>query len=152
MTNQVTSTVFFKKKKTHFSSLLVTIAASSGLSSDEIDRMVQEAEKNAEADRARRDTIEMANRAESTMSETEKAMDDFKDQIDSAEADRLKSQIASLREQTVKAQAGDADIKPEDLKAKIDELQTSSLKLFEMVYKNRANQSDQGNTDGHPQQ
>lgn len=114
--------------------------------------MVQEAEKNAEADRARRDTIEMANRAESTMSETEKAMDDFKDQIDSAEADRLKSQIASLREQTVKAQAGDSDIKPEDLKAKIDELQTSSLKLFEMVYKNRANQSDQGSTDGHPQQ
>ncbi|KAL4206391.1 hsp7-like protein [Rhizopus microsporus] len=127
----------------------ITIAASSGLSSDEIERMVQEAEKNAEADRARRDTIEMANRAESAMSETEKAMEDFKDQIDQTEANKLKGMIASLREQTTKAQAGDTDIKAEDLKAKVDELQSSSLKLFEMVYKNRA---QQGDNNSNPQQ
>lgn len=111
--------------------------------------MVQEAEKNAEADRARRDTIEMANHAESAMSETEKAMEDFKDQIDQTEANKLKGMIASLREQTTKAQAGDTGIKAEDLKAKVDELQTSSLKLFEMVYKNRAHQGD---NNSNPQQ
>jgi molecular chaperone DnaK len=124
------------------------------LSSDEIENMIQEAEKNAESDRARRDTIEMANRAESVMSETEKAMEEFKEQVDKSEAEKLKHQIESLRAETVKAQGGDADIKPEDLKSKIDELQQSSLKLFEMVYKNRAQQhDDNNNTDGgKPQQ
>ncbi|KAI9271086.1 hsp7-like protein [Helicostylum pulchrum] len=133
----------------------ITIAASSGLSSDEIEKMVQEAEKNAEADRAKRDTIEMANRAESVMSETEKAMEDFKEQVDKSEAENLKKQIEALRAETLKAQAGDADIQPEAIKEKIDELQKSSLKLFEMVYKNRAQQNDGGNNtgnDNNPQQ
>lgn len=122
----------------------MTIAASSGLSSDEIENMIQQAEANAEADRARRDTIEMANRADSVMSETEKAMDDFKEQLDKAEADALKEKITALRGEALKAQAGEANINPEDLKAKIDDLQSSSLKLFEMVYKNRAAQNDTG--------
>jgi len=133
----------------------ITIAASSGLSSDEIERMVEEAEKNAESDRKRRDTIEMANRAESAMSETEKAMEDFKDQIDKAEAARLKEQIDALRQETVKAQAGDVDVNPDELKQKIDTLQSSSLKLFEMVYKNRAQQNSGGdntNDDNKTQQ
>ncbi|KAI8073991.1 hsp7-like protein [Gongronella butleri] len=120
----------------------MTIAASSGLSNDEIENMIQQAEANAEADRARRDTIEMANRADSVMSETEKAMDDFKEQLDKAEADKLREQITALRAEAVKAQAGETDVNPEQLKAKIDELQQSSLKLFEMVYKNRAQQSE----------
>ncbi|GAA5814864.1 Stress-70 protein, mitochondrial [Mucor flavus] len=132
----------------------ITIAASSGLSSDEIEKMVQEAEKNAEADRARRDTIEMANRAESVMSETEKAMEDFKEQVDKSEAENLKKQIEALRAETLKAQAGETDIQPEVIKEKIDELQKSSLKLFEMVYKNRAQQNDGGNNtdNNNPQQ
>ncbi|CEP19863.1 hypothetical protein [Parasitella parasitica] len=133
----------------------ITIAASSGLSNDEIENMIQEAEKNAEADRARRDTIEIANRAESVMSETEKAMEDFKEQVDKAEAEKLKQQIESLRAETVKAQGGDESVKPDDIKAKIDELQSSSLKLFEMVYKNRAQQQDGGNdpnASNNPQQ
>lgn len=134
--------------------MLVTIAASSGLSNDEIENMIQEAEKNAEADRARRDTIEMANRAESVMSETEKAMEDFKEQVDKSEAEKLKQQIDALRAETVKAQGGDESVKPDDIKAKIDELQSSSLKLFEMVYKNRAQQQDGGNdpNSSNPQQ
>lgn len=120
----------------------MTIAASSGLSNDEIENMIQQAEANAEADKARRDTIEMANRADSVMSETEKAMDDFKEQLDSAEADKLKEKITALRGEALKAQSGDAAVNPEDLKAKIDDLQSSSLKLFEMVYKNRASQNE----------
>jgi molecular chaperone DnaK len=143
-----------KKRMVTNYNLLVTIAASSGLSSDEIEKMVEEAEKNAESDRARRETIEMANRAESVMGETEKAMEDFKDQVDKSEAEKLKQQIESLRAETVKAQGGDTDIRPEDLKSKIDELQQSSLKLFEMVYKNRAQQQDDSNNtdDGKTQQ
>jgi molecular chaperone DnaK len=127
----------------------VTIAASSGLSNDEIENMIQQAEANAEADRARRDTIEMANRADSVMTETEKAMDDFKDQLDNAEAEKLREKITNLRGEAVKAQSGDVDVNPEELKAKIDDLQSSSLKLFELVYKNRAAQNDNTGSDNN---
>lgn len=113
----------------------MTIAASSGLSEEEIENMVKQAEMNAEQDRQRRDTIEMANRADSVVGDTEKALNDFKDQLDSAEAEKLRNQLQTLREEAAKAQSGDAAVNPEELKAKIDELQQSSLKLFEMVYK-----------------
>ncbi|ORX54612.1 hsp7-like protein [Hesseltinella vesiculosa] len=122
----------------------MTIAASSGLSESEIEAMVKQAEENAEADRRHRDTIEMANRADSVASDTEKALDDFKDQLDNAEAEKLRSQIQSLREQVTLAQGGDTSSSPDDIKAKIDELQQSSLKLFEMVYKQRAAQQNDG--------
>lgn len=113
----------------------MTIAASSGLSKDEIENMVQQAEQNAEEDKARRDTIEAANRADSIIHDTEKAITDFKDQLDSGEADQLQKQIQSLREVVAQAQTGDRSINPADVKAKSDELQQASLKLFEMVYK-----------------
>ncbi|KAI7874220.1 hypothetical protein K492DRAFT_174726 [Lichtheimia hyalospora FSU 10163] len=99
----------------------------------------------------------MANRADSVMSETEKAMDDFKEQLDKAEAEKIKAKITELREEAMKAQSGDV-ANPEELKAKIDDLQQSSLKLFEMVYKNRAaqdggdQQQQQQGGDGQQQQ
>lgn len=111
--------------------------------------MIHQAEANADADRARRETIEMANRADSVMSETEKAMDDFKEQLDKTEAEGLKEKITALRAEALKAQAGESNINPEDLKAKIDELQSSSLKLFEMVYKNRAAQNESNSGDNN---
>lgn len=111
--------------------------------------MIHQAEANADADRARRETIEMANRADSVMSETEKAMDDFKEQLDKTEAEGLKEKITALRAEALKAQAGESNINPEDLKAKIDELQSSSLKLFEMVYKNRAAQNEANSGDNN---
>lgn len=127
----------------------MTIAASSGLSEDEIENMVKQAEANAEEDRKRREAIEMANRADSVAGDTEKAINDFKDQLDSGEADKLRAQVQSLREEAAKAQAGDS-ANPEGLKAKIDELQQASLKLFEMVYKQRSAQAggDEGSSGG----
>ncbi|KAI9491611.1 mitochondrial matrix atpase [Zychaea mexicana] len=126
----------------------MTIAASSGLSEDEIESMVKQAEMNAEQDRQRRDSIEMANRADSVVSDTEKALNDFKDQLDSAEAEKLRTQLQALREEAAKAQSGDAAVQSTELKAKIDELQQSSLKLFEMVYKQRAAQAGGGDDAG----
>lgn len=97
--------------------------------------MIKQAEANAEQDRLRRESIEMANRADSVVADTEKALNDFKDQLDAAEADKLRTQMQTLREDVAKAQSGDTSVQPSELKAKIDELQQSSLKLFEMVYK-----------------
>ncbi|KAI8577806.1 hypothetical protein K450DRAFT_250089 [Umbelopsis ramanniana AG] len=126
----------------------MTIAASSGLSKDEIENMVQQAEQNAEEDKARRDTIEAANRADSIIHDTEKAITDFKDQLDSGEADKLQQQIQSLREVVAQAQTGDRSVNPADVKAKSDELQQASLKLFEMVYKKRASEGGDAQSGG----
>ncbi|KAI9033894.1 heat shock protein Hsp70-9 [Phycomyces nitens] len=126
----------------------MTIAASSGLSESEIEAMVRQAEENAESDRRYRDTIEMANKADSVVHDTDKALEDFKDQLDASEAEGLRSQMQSLREDVAKAQGGDTSIQPDDLKAKIDTLQQASLKLFEMVYKKRSAQNEGSDTSG----
>ncbi|KAF0469292.1 heat shock protein 70 [Gigaspora margarita] len=120
----------------------ITITAQSGLSKGEIENMIHEAERFADADREKKESIESLNRAESVISDIEKSMAEFKDQLDPAEAETIKSQIQSLRELTIKAQSGE-DVKADDINAKISELQTSSLKLFEMAYKKRGAENPQ---------
>ncbi|CAG8804884.1 8298_t:CDS:2, partial [Cetraspora pellucida] len=111
----------------------ITITAQSGLNKDEIENMIHEAERHAEADREKKESIESLNRADSVISDIEKSMAEFKDQLDAAEAENIKSQIQSLRDLTAKAQS--EDVKAADINAKISEVQSSSLKLFEMAYK-----------------
>ncbi|KAK9767765.1 hypothetical protein K7432_002148 [Basidiobolus ranarum] len=122
----------------------MSIVASSGLSKDEIENMVKNAEQFAESDAKRKAAIEATNNAESAINETEKHMNDFKDQIDQEEAKKMKEQINKLRESV--AQGEDAD--PEDLRKGTNELQQASLKLFEAVYKNRAAQDASNATPG----
>ncbi|CAG8720818.1 12069_t:CDS:2, partial [Dentiscutata heterogama] len=99
-------------------------------------------ERYADADREKKESIEALNRADSVVSDIEKSMAEFKDQLDSSEAENIKSQIQSVRDLTTKAQGGE-DVKAEDINAKISELQTSSLKLFEMAYKKRSAENPQ---------
>ncbi|KAJ3188971.1 70-kilodalton heat shock protein [Gaertneriomyces sp. JEL0708] len=115
----------------------MTIAASSGLSDSEIENMISQAEKFAESDKQRKEVIEASNHAESAINETEKAMSEFKDQLDKEEAEKLRKQITELREMIAK---GPEENTAEEIKTKYGELQQSSLKLFEMVYKNKAAQ------------
>ncbi|KAJ3415062.1 70-kilodalton heat shock protein [Chytridiales sp. JEL 0842] len=112
----------------------ITIAASSGLSDNEIEKMINEAETFAESDKKRKEVIEASNHAESIIHDTEKAMTDFKDQLDKEEADKIRSKISELR--TLLAE-GPEKLSPETIKEKYGELQQGSLKLFEMVYKKK---------------
>ncbi|OAQ31541.1 heat shock protein 70 precursor [Linnemannia elongata AG-77] len=109
----------------------MSIVASSGLSKDEIENMIRDSEKFAEADRKKKEQIEATNHAESVISETEKNMEEFKGQLDASEADKIKEQITKLREVLAK---GD-NVEAEEIKKDVTELQQGSLKLFEMVYK-----------------
>src|SRR6266542_1892693 len=97
--------------------------------------MILEAERFAEADREKREMIESSNHADSVINETEKNVEEFKDQLDPTESENIKSQIQSLKEIVAKAQTGESTIKADEIKAKVGELQMASLKLFEMVYK-----------------
>ncbi|QRW12583.1 heat shock protein HSP70 family protein [Ceratobasidium sp. AG-Ba] len=119
----------------------MTIASSSGLSDKDIERMLEESEKHAEADKARRALIEESNRAESVCTDTEKAMNEFKDQLESGEREKVTKLIAELRELAAKGQAGDASVTAEQIKAQIDATQQASLGLFQKVYEKRAAQN-----------
>ncbi|KAI0034873.1 heat shock protein 70 [Vararia minispora EC-137] len=115
----------------------MTIASSSGLSDKEIERMVADAEQYAEADKARRDLIEESNRAESVCHDTEKALNEFKEQLDAAEKEKVTKHITELRELASKANAGDAAVTADAIREKINETQQASLGLFQKVYEKR---------------
>ncbi|KAI0262650.1 Hsp70 protein-domain-containing protein [Russula aff. rugulosa BPL654] len=121
----------------------MTIASSSGLSDKEIERMVIDAEQYVEQDQARRDIIEESNKAESVCADTEKAMNEFKDQLDAAEKDKVTKHISELHEIAVKGQAGDGAVTADAIREKINETQQASLGLFQKVYekKNAENSS-----------
>lgn len=123
----------------------ITIAASSGLSDNEIENMIREAEQHADADKKRKDVIEASNHAENIITDTEKAMGEFKDQLDKAESQQINDKIKELREYLAK---GPDAVDHEEVKKMSGEVQQSSLKLFEMVYKRRAAANDGGNKSG----
>nr|MBA2248269.1 Hsp70 family protein [Chloroflexia bacterium] len=76
----------------------ITITGSSGLSNDEVERMVQEAESHAEEDKARREAIDTRNQAESFVFQAEKTLEDYGDKIDSETKAELDTKIAAVKD------------------------------------------------------
>ena len=118
----------------------ITVAGSSGLSDAEIEKMVNDAEKYAEQDKARREAVENANKADQTINDTEKSLKEFEEKIDKEKAGEVQKQIDSLKELVARAQAGE-EVNAEELKTKTEELRAASLKLFEDLYKNSSNEA-----------
>jgi molecular chaperone DnaK len=121
----------------------ITIASGSGLSDNEIQNMVDDAEKYGAQDKERKAAIEAANRADSVLNDTEKALKEFEDKLDKTEADAIKEKITALREIVAKNQTGEGNLSAEEMKAKIDELQTTALTLFDKMHKARAESGQQ---------
>ncbi len=106
----------------------VRIESSSGLSDSEIDRMVKEAEANAEADKREREKVEVRNEADSLVYATEKSMGELGDKVSGADKQKIDDAIAALK----RALEGD---NVEEIKAKTEELKQASYKIAEEVYK-----------------
>ena len=121
----------------------ITIASGSGLSDSEIENMVNDAERYAETDKARKGAIEAANRADSVLNDTAKALKEFEDRLDKTEAAKIKEKIEELREVVAKNQSGEGTLTAEELKAKTDELQTASLTLFDQMHKANAEKQNE---------
>ncbi len=121
----------------------ITIASGSGLSDAEIQSMVDDAEKYGAQDKERKLAIEAANRADSVLNDTEKALKEFEDRLDKAEADQIREKINTLREFVAKNQSGELAATADELKQKTDELQTSSLTLFDKMHKAQSEQQQQ---------
>jgi molecular chaperone DnaK len=121
----------------------ITITSSSGLSKEEIERMVKEAEMNAEADRKKREEIDIRNTADSLVYQTEKTMKDLEGKIDQAELDKAKAAKDKVKE----ALAG-TDI--EAIKRASDELaqvvQQLGAKLYEQAAQQQAGNAATGAT------
>jgi len=112
----------------------IVIQSSGGLSKDEIENMVKEAEANAEADRINRERVEAINQAEGVLHDTETKMEEFKDQLPSEDVTKMKEKITEVRDKLQDKENMD----PEAIKQTVNDLQQSSLKLFEMAYKKMA--------------
>ena len=77
----------------------IRIQASSGLSEDEIEKMVKEAESHAEEDRKRKDQVEVRNQADSLIYSTEKSIAENAEKIPEQDKTQIESDIAALKEQ-----------------------------------------------------
>jgi len=106
----------------------IRIQASGGLSDDEIDRMVKDAEANAADDKARREVAEVKNQADSLVHSVEKNLAEHGDALGDEDKAAIEADLKALSE----AKDGD-DV--EDIKAKTEALTQSSMKLGEAMYK-----------------
>ena len=106
----------------------VRIESSTGLSDAEIDRMVKEAEANAESDKKERERVDVRNEADSMIYSTEKAVKDMGDKVSDADKQKINDAVAALK----RALEGD---NVEEIKAKTEELQKASYKIAEEIYK-----------------
>ncbi|MEO1001266.1 MAG: Hsp70 family protein, partial [Pseudomonadota bacterium] len=109
----------------------ITIQASGGLSDEDIDRMVKEAEANAETDKLRRDLVEAKNQAESLIHATEKSGAEHGEKVGEDVTGAITAAVAALKEAT----EGE-DL--EDIRAKTQALTEVSMKLGEAIYKAEA--------------
>jgi molecular chaperone DnaK len=123
------------------------IQSSGGLSEKDIQRMVKDAEANAESDKKRRDVIEARNGAEGVINDTKKNLDEFKDTVPKEEAEAVRGLIAALE-----AELQNENTSQEAIKEKSNELQQRSLKAFEVAYKARASQNGGGAAQQQQQQ
>ncbi|XP_060067203.1 stress-70 protein, mitochondrial-like [Ylistrum balloti] len=129
----------------------IVIQSSGGLSKDDIENMIKNAEKYAAEDIKRKETVEAINKAESIIHDTETKMEEFKAQLPDEECQKLKEQIAKTRE----VLANKENESPENIVSATNELQQSSLKLFEMAYKkmeaDRANEAGSSSSESTSQ-
>ncbi|GFE49303.1 chaperone protein DnaK [Roseobacter cerasinus] len=106
----------------------ITIQASGGLSDEDIDKMVKDAEENAEADKARRELIEAKNQAESLIHSTEKSMEEHADKVDPTTIEAIELAIAALKDEL---ETDNAD----KIKSGIQNVTEAAMKLGEAIYK-----------------
>jgi len=111
----------------------ITIQASGGLSDDDIDRMVKEAEENAEADKARKELVEARNQAESLIHSTEKSIEDHGDKVDPSTVEAIELAVAALKDDLEKE-----DATAEKLKSGIQNVTEAAMRLGEAIYKAQA--------------
>jgi molecular chaperone DnaK len=117
----------------------ITIQASGGLSDDEIEKMVKDAEANAEADKSRRELVEAKNQGESLLHSTKKSLKEHGDKVDPSTVEAIEFAMQPLEEALAKDDIG-------KIRGGIQNLTEAAMKLGEAIYKAQA--SEGGDDDG----
>lgn len=118
----------------------IQITSSSGLSEEEINRMVKDAEANAAADKEKREAVDAKNEADSLVYQTEKTLNEVGDKISDAEKQKINDAVAALKK------AIETD-NTADIKAKTEELKQASYKMAEEMYKQQGAAGNAGASD-----
>jgi molecular chaperone DnaK len=106
----------------------ITIQASGGLSDEDIEKMVKDAEENAEADKERRGLIEARNQAESLIHSTEKSIEEHGEKVDPSTIEAIELAVAALKDEL---ESDNAD----KIKAGIQNVTEAAMRLGEAIYK-----------------
>jgi molecular chaperone DnaK len=106
----------------------ITIQASGGLSEDEIEQMVKDAEANAEADSERRELVEAKNQAESLIHGTKKSLEEHGDKVDGSTVEAIELAMKALEETLESEDAG-------KINSGVQNLTDAAMKLGEAIYK-----------------
>ena len=122
----------------------ITITSSSGLSEEEIDQMVKDAEKHSEEDKVQKELIENRNKLDQIIYALEKLQKENKDKIPQEMQDDIENAVKSGKEAV---KSGNAD----RIKKEIETINELTSRLSTELYKNGAPQQDGGDTTGEPQ-
>ena len=106
----------------------ITIQASGGLSDEDIEKMVKDAEENAEADKKRRELVEAKNQAESLIHSTEKSVEEHSDKVDPTTVEAIELAIAALKDELETDNTS-------KIKSGIQNVTEAAMKLGEAIYK-----------------
>lgn len=118
----------------------ITIQASGGLSKDDIEKMVKDAEANAESDKGRKELIETKNHAEGLVHSTEKSLSEHGDKIDGAIKAEIEAAIAGLKEVLTSENK-------EEIEAKTKTLMEAAVKIGEFMNKADAKAAQSGDAE-----
>jgi len=121
----------------------IQIQASGGLTDEEIQKMVKEAEANKEADKKKREEVDAKNHADSLIASTEQSLKEHGSKISEADKKAIEKDMEDLKE-AIKSD------KTEDIKTKTQQLMTSSMKLGEAIYKAQQDTASASKTDAKP--
>jgi molecular chaperone DnaK len=121
----------------------IQIQASGGLTDEEIQKMVKEAEANKEADKKKREEVDAKNHADSLIASTEQSLKEHGSKISDADKKAIEKDMEDLKE-SIKSD------KTEDIKTKTQQLMTSSMKLGEAIYKAQQDTAGASKTDANP--
>ncbi|MEM1430907.1 MAG: molecular chaperone DnaK [Pseudomonadota bacterium] len=119
----------------------ITIQASGGLEDDEIERMVKEAEANAEADKEKRELVETKNQGESLLHSTKKSLEEHGDKVDQSTVEAIELAMGPLEEALQSEDAG-------KIKSGIQNLTEAAMKLGEAIYKAEQEKAGEAAPDG----
>ncbi len=123
----------------------IRIQASGGLSEEEIQKMLKDAEVNAAEDAKRKELIEVKNQGESLVNTTEKGLSDYGDKIPPEEKSKIESDLTALKE-ALKGEDKD------DIQSKSQALMQSSMKIGEMMYKDMQQNQTSGDQNSSQEQ